>query len=74
MKRSVVTAIALGFLVAACGVEEKQDVKSADEWLAESGGDLLLGEMVDALGRRAEDLAELWNAWGQVRPVLLAVG
>jgi hypothetical protein len=35
MKRSVVTAIALGLLVAACGVEEKQDVKSADEWLAE---------------------------------------
>jgi hypothetical protein len=35
MKRSVVTAIALGLVVAACGVEEKQDVKSADDWLAE---------------------------------------
>jgi hypothetical protein len=35
MKRSTVTALALGLLVSACGVEEKQDVKSADEWLAE---------------------------------------
>lgn len=35
MKRSAVTAVALGLLVAACGVEESQDVKSADEWLAE---------------------------------------
>jgi hypothetical protein len=35
MKRSLVTAIALGLVVLSCGVEEKQDVKSADEWLAE---------------------------------------
>jgi len=28
--------------------------------------------MVDALGTRAGDLAEVWNAWGRVRPALLA--
>jgi hypothetical protein len=27
--------------------------------------------MVELLGRRAEDLSELWNAWGRVRPLLL---
>jgi len=26
---------------------------------------------VDLLGRRAEPLAELWNAWGRVRPLLV---
>jgi hypothetical protein len=35
MMRSTVTALALGLLVVACGIEEKQDVKSADDWLAE---------------------------------------
>src|ERR1044071_9052393 len=35
MKRSLLTVFAFGLLVAACGVEEKQDVKSADDWLAE---------------------------------------
>jgi hypothetical protein len=35
MMRSTVTAFALGLLLVACGVEEKQDVKSADDWLAE---------------------------------------
>jgi hypothetical protein len=28
--------------------------------------------MVDALGARAADLADVWNAWGRVRPALLA--
>jgi hypothetical protein len=45
---------------------------AADEWLVHNAGDLSLGEMVDALGPRAGDLAEVWNAWGRVRPALLA--
>jgi hypothetical protein len=43
-------------------------------YLAETAGGLTMGEMVDLLGRRAEPLAELWNAWGRVRPLLLAEG
>jgi hypothetical protein len=27
--------------------------------------------MVDALGRRADDLTDVWNEWGRVRPLLL---
>jgi hypothetical protein len=27
--------------------------------------------MIDALGARAAELAEIWNAWGRVRPALL---
>ena len=45
---------------------------AADEWLASEAGDLSLGRMVDALGARAAELAEVWNAWGRVRPALLA--
>jgi len=44
----------------------------AGRYLAETAGGLTMGEMVDLLGRRAEPLAELWNAWGRVRPLLLA--
>ena len=47
-------------------------VVAADEWLADQAGDLSLGRMVDALGSRAAELADLWNAWGRVRPALLA--
>jgi hypothetical protein len=47
-------------------------VVAADEWLADQAGDLSLGRMVDALGSRAADLADVWNAWGRVRPALLA--
>ena len=36
-----------------------------------SAGDLTLGELVTMLGRRADGLAELWNQWGRVRPLLL---
>jgi hypothetical protein len=43
----------------------------AGQFLAEAAGDLTLGEMVDLLGRRAEGLSDLWNAWGRVRPLLL---
>lgn len=45
----------------------------AARYLAETAGGLTMGEMVDLLGRRAEPLAELWNAWGRVRPLLLDV-
>jgi hypothetical protein len=45
---------------------------AADEWLADEADDLSLGRMVDALGGRAAELADLWNAWGRVRPALLA--
>jgi hypothetical protein len=45
---------------------------AAGEWLAHEAGDLSLGVMVDALGARASDLADLWNAWGRLRPALLA--
>ena len=42
-----------------------------DEWLADQADDLSLGRMVDALGGRAAELADVWNAWGRVRPALL---
>jgi len=52
-----------------------RDVRvDAGRFLAEAAGGLTMGEMVDLLGRRAEPLADLWNAWGRVRPVLLDVG
>lgn len=44
---------------------------AADEHLAGSAGDLTLGELVSMLGRRADGLAELWNNWGRIRPLLL---
>jgi len=40
-------------------------------FVAEAAGELTLGEMIDLLGRRAEELSDLWNAWGRVRPLLL---
>jgi hypothetical protein len=45
---------------------------AADEWLVDQADDLALGRMVDALGARAADLADVWNAWGRLRPALLA--
>jgi hypothetical protein len=45
---------------------------AADEWLADQADDLSLGRMVDALGSRAADLADIWNAWGRLRPALLS--
>jgi hypothetical protein len=45
---------------------------AADEYLAEIAAGLTLGELVSALGRRADDLTELWNDWGRVRPLLLS--
>jgi hypothetical protein len=43
----------------------------AGRFVSEAAGELTLGEMIDMLGRRAEDLGDLWNAWGRVRPLLL---
>ena len=39
--------------------------------LANTAGDLTLGELVAMLGRRADGLADIWNEWGRIRPVLL---
>ena len=47
---------------------------AADRFLADSAADLTLSELIEALGRRAEPLTDLWNAWGRVRPFLLAAG
>ncbi len=44
---------------------------AADEHLAATAGDLSLSELVALLGRRADGLADLWNEWGHVRPLLL---
>ena len=50
-----------------------QDIAAAvDEYLTETAGGLTLGELVSTLGRRADDLTELWNDWGRVRPLLLS--
>ena len=49
------------------------DVRVASElYLASKAPELTLGELVVALGRRAELLAELWNDWDRVRPLLLS--
>ena len=47
---------------------------AADEYLAGVAGDLTLAEMVTMLGRRADGLAEVWNQWGRIRPLLLEEG
>jgi hypothetical protein len=44
---------------------------AAAEHLAESAGDLTLGELVAMLGHRADGLTEVWNAWGRIRPLML---
>ncbi len=41
------------------------------EHLSGGAGDLTLGELVSMLGRRADGLAEVWNHWGRIRPLLL---
>ena len=42
-----------------------------DLLLAEEAPSLALGELVKLLGWRAEMLADLWNEWAKVRPLLL---
>ena len=44
---------------------------AADEYVTAMAGDLTLGEMVALLRGRAEPLADLWNNWGKIRPLLL---
>lgn len=44
---------------------------AADQHLAVTAGDLSLAELVALLGRRADALADLWNEWGRIRPLLL---
>jgi hypothetical protein len=44
---------------------------SSDEYLSAAASGLTLGELVSLLGPRADPLTDLWNAWGQVRPLLL---
>lgn len=45
---------------------------AADEYLAGAAGNLTLGELVALLGRRADGLTDIWNAWGRIRPLLLS--
>ncbi|MGH2464302.1 MAG: hypothetical protein ACRDGI_02480, partial [Candidatus Limnocylindrales bacterium] len=44
---------------------------AADEYVTAMAADLTLGEMVALLRGRAEPLADLWNNWGRIRPLLL---
>ncbi|MGZ8564041.1 MAG: hypothetical protein ACXWWU_10540 [Candidatus Limnocylindria bacterium] len=44
---------------------------AAAEHVSGAAGDLTLGELVSMLGRRADGLAEVWNHWGHIRPLLL---
>jgi len=44
---------------------------AAFEYLVDAAGGLTLGELLTLLGRRADALIDLWNAWGRVRPLLL---
>jgi hypothetical protein len=49
-----------------------RDVKvAADEYITGAASGLTLGELVGLLGRRADALTEVWNAWGRIRPILL---
>ena len=45
---------------------------AADEWLAWAASDLELGPLTAALGPRAAGLGAIWDAWGRIRPALLA--
>jgi len=44
---------------------------AADEYIAGAAPALTLGELLTLLGRRADGLTDLWNAWGRIRPLLL---
>ncbi len=46
-------------------------VVAADEFIAGAAPGLTLGEMIAVLRGRAEELTDLWNAWGRLRPLLL---
>jgi hypothetical protein len=57
---------------AAMGELYRDVTVAADEYLVGVAPALTLGQLVALLGRRADALAELWNEWGHVRPLLLA--
>jgi hypothetical protein len=63
--RGLPTADDLRMLPASIGVD-------ARAFLAARAPELSIDNTVRALGRRAETLEQLWNEWGQVRPVLLS--
>ncbi len=44
---------------------------AADEYILGAAPGLTLGELVGILGRRADALTEVWNAWGRISPILL---
>lgn len=44
----------------------------ARAYLAARAPELTVDNVVRALGRRADALEQLWNEWGQVRPILLS--
>ncbi len=46
---------------------------AADEFLTSQAGGLTLSELVELLGQRADELSDLWNAWGRLRPLLLEI-
>jgi len=43
---------------------------AGDTFIAAGAPALTLGELVRLLGRRAEPLADLWNDWSRIRPLL----
>ena len=45
---------------------------AADAFIAARAPALSLGELVHLLGRRAEMLADLWNDWPKIRPLLFS--
>lgn len=45
---------------------------AADAFIAARAPALTMGELVHLLGRRAERLADLWNDWPRVRPLLFS--
>jgi len=62
--RDLPTAEELAALPTSIGVD-------ARAFLAAQAPELTIDNVVRALGRRADALEQLWNAWGQVRPILL---
>ncbi|MHB8458594.1 MAG: hypothetical protein ACYDAK_06655 [Candidatus Limnocylindrales bacterium] len=46
-------------------------IVAAGEYLVATAPGLTLGELVAVLGRQADALTDLWNAWGTIRPLLI---
>jgi hypothetical protein len=47
---------------------------AGDSFIAARAPALTLGQLVRLLDRRAESLADLWNEWARVRPLLFSGG